>query len=117
MSNTKTGFGDFTKLSDLNLERGAVDNANRREFGSVVGDTEKHREEQYKYIIYIIDKIDKATTDTDKSNLRAELKRWFNTSVLYYDKGHLKNRFIEEKGIDLMKIFNPPLPDADALMQ
>lgn len=114
MSNTKTGFGDFTKLLDLNLEPGAVDNANRRADGPVAGDTKKRRQELYEYIINCINNIEEATTDTYKSKLRDELKGWFYASCDSREKKYLKNRFIEEKRIDLMKIFNPPLPDAAA---
>ena len=113
MSKTKTGFGDFTKLSDLDLEPGAVDNANRREFGKVAGDSETRKQALYGYVKSCINDINEATTDIDKSKLRADLKIWFNASCDYYEQKYLIKTF-GEKGINLMKIFNPPLPDAAA---
>lgn len=114
MSNTETGFGGSTGLLDLHLKPGAVDNANRKLFGPVAGDTEKRKKELYEYVKFYIDEIERATTtDTEKSKLRAKLKKWFNDSCYYYDKEYLKATFIGE-GKDLTKIFNPPLADAPA---
>ena len=90
MSRTETGFGGSTGLLDLDSKPGAIDNANRQAFGPVAGDTEKRRQELYNYVRYCIDEIERATTDTEKSKLRAELKIWFNTKCYGDEKNIFK---------------------------
>jgi hypothetical protein len=86
MSNTETGFGGSTGVLNLHLNPGAVDNANRKLFGPVVGDTENRRQELYNHVRRSIDEIERASTDTEKSKLRAKLKNGLTIRVIITKK-------------------------------
>jgi len=117
MYKTQTGFGGSTGLLDLHLEPGAVDNANRRDFGPVAGDTEKRRAVLYENMMEIIGRYDNAKSTEEKEKIRKELNILYIRHTQAYDQDFLKREFSQRTKRDLgqiLRTINPPLADAPA---
>ena len=117
MSRTETGFGGSTGLLDLDSKPGAIDNANRRVFGPVAGDTEKRRAVLYENMMEIIGRYDNAKSTEEKEKIRKELNKLYIYRTEAYDEDFLNKKFSEDTKRDLSQILttkNPPLADAPA---